>query len=64
MCLTALMLKEGISFMKREIQMSSFLFSRGGINYASLSSFVIITRIQYWERIAISILKVNCRHVN
>ncbi len=42
MCLTALMQKEGISFVKRKIQMSSFLFSGGGINYAFLSSFVII----------------------
>ncbi len=63
MCLTALMQKEGISFVKK-IQMSSFLFSRGGINYAFLSSFVIITLNTILVKDSNTYIDGQLRHVN
>ncbi|GAA4661904.1 hypothetical protein GCM10023262_07300 [Bartonella pachyuromydis] len=43
---------------------NSFLFSDDGINYALLTSFVIITRYDILERATKSTLKVNCRYAD
>ncbi len=63
MRLTALMQKEGISFVKK-IQMSSFLFSRGGINYVFFSSFVIITLNTVLGKDSNTHIDGQLRHVN